>query len=175
MTRCRRFAADHGYSRCRRVCPLLTHIALAHKLGASPVDCSYRLAEKRSSCHDVSNHPLWVRIVVQRYRRRLVPCRLCRSLRVRSAARLRHGSPQQPRSCGLHAAPRARGRRCRKCRGRMRDRGMCEARVDAIAAAPCEHDARRVPGRCLCGICQRPPLLGDGDRWRWWRRPRLFH
>src|SRR6516165_10305896 len=59
----------------------------------------------------------------------------------------------------------------------MRDRGMCKARVDAIAAAPREHDARRVSGRCLCGIRQRPPLLGDGDRWQWWRRrrPRLFH
>lgn len=74
-------------------------------------------------------------------------------------------------------------RRRRECRGRMRDRGMCEAHVDAIAAAPRQHDARRVPGRCLCCICQWSPLLGDGDRrwrWRWWRqrqrgRPRLFH
>ncbi len=147
--------------------------------GASFFDCSHRLADKRGWCRDASCHPLWARIVVQCYRRRFVPCRLCRAVRARSTARLRYGSPQQSRSCGLHAASGAGRRRCRECRGRMRDRGMCEAHVDAIAAAPRQHNARRVPGRCLCGICQWPPRLGDGDRRRWWwwqrRRPRLFH
>ena len=35
---------------------------------------------------------------------------------------------------------------CRECRGRMRNRGLCKTHVDAVAAAPREHDARRVPG-----------------------------
>ena len=91
-------------------------------------------------------------------------CRLCRAVHARSAARRRYGSSRQPRSCGLQAPSRAGGRCCRECRGRMRDRGLCKAHVDAVAAAPREHDARRVPGRRICGIRQWPPVLGDGDR-----------
>ena len=130
--------------------------------------------QSQDRCHEVLSHPLWARIVVQRRRSRLVPCRLRQAPSACSAARLRYGSPPQSRSCGLHAASGVGGRRCRECRGRMRERGMCEAHVDAVAAA---HDARGVPGRCLCGIRQRPPLLGDGNRRRWWqsRRTRLFH
>ena len=141
-------------------------LALACRLGVACLDRSYRSAEKRRSMswRFVSSV---LGLYVQRYRLQLVPCRLCRALRARSAARLRYGSPQQPRSCGLHTASRAGGCRCRECRGRMRDRGMCEAHVDAIAPAPREHDAWRVPGHSLGGICQRPSLLGDGDRRRW--------
>ena len=64
----------------------------------------------------------------------------------------------------------------------MRDRGLCKANVDAVAAAPPKHDAWRVPGRRIRGIGQWPPVLGDGDRrqqscWYppYWRHSRSSH
>jgi hypothetical protein len=73
-----------------------------------------------------------------------------------------------------HRGP-AGGRRRERC-GWMRDRGVCEADVDAVAAAPRQHDAWRVPSRWVRGVGKRPPLLGNGDRRRSWgrRKPRLF-
>ena len=65
---------------------------------------------------------------------------------------------------GFMAASWAGGSRCRECSDGMRDRGLCKANVDAVAAAPREHDARRMPGHRECGISQWPPVLGDGDR-----------
>jgi hypothetical protein len=95
-----------------------------------------------------------------------LPCRLCRAACTRSAARARSGSSRQLRSCGLCACSRAGGRCRRKRRGRMRHRGLCKTHVDAVAGAPRQHDARRVPGCRICGLRQWPPVLGDGDRRR---------
>ena len=126
----------------------------------SPLRCPVRRSFGRDEVAGIHNR---ARVGYNR-RCRLLPCRLCRAVHARSAARPRYGSSRQPRSCGLQAPSRAGGRCCRECRGRMRDRGLCKAHVDAVAAAPREHDARRVPGRRICGIRQWPPVLGDGDR-----------
>ena len=71
---------------------------------------------------------------------------------------------------------------CRECGDGMRNRGLCKANVDAVAAAPPKHDAWRVPGRRIRGIGQWPPVLGDGDRrqqscWYppYWRHSRSSH
>jgi hypothetical protein len=58
---------------------------------------------------------------------------------------------QLPRPCDqivTHATSRAGGRRRRECCGWMRDRGVCEADVDAVATASRQHDAWRLPGGC---------------------------
>ena len=108
--------------------------------------------------------------------RRSVPCRLCRALPACPATRQRHGPPQQPRSSGIHDAPRTGGRRCRERRGRLRDRGVRAAGVDEISTPSRQYGARWLPGHCFGQIEKRPALLGDGNRRR--RRicrPGFFH
>jgi hypothetical protein len=48
----------------------------------------------------------------------------------------------------------------------MRDGGLCKANVDAVVTAPREYDARRLSGCRICDICQRPPILGNGNWWQ---------
>jgi hypothetical protein len=116
-------------------------------------------------CDEVAGIHNSVCVVVGYGRRHgLLPRRLCRAAWARSAARPRYGSSRQPRSCGLRASSRAGGRCRRKCRSRMRHRGLRKTHVDAVVTAPREHDARPVPGCRICGLRKRPSLLGYGDR-----------
>ena len=93
----------------------------------------------------------WRAGAVMRHRRSRA-CRLRRAVRARPAARQRHGAAQQPRPCRLHDASRAGRRVGRKCRGRLRRRGLRAAGLDEFAASPRQHDARRLPGGCLGGV-----------------------